>query len=158
MSWTEWQEDVLGNWCAVLIDAWIKPQSVQLPTVEFGTIQDGCWSRRCLVHSWRGRADGRRCHSTALGCWRLDRIPALRLAELAHAKRVKLCVQECVGVRQNVGMFGTWSNSAQFLCYVHVLGWPDQTPRMSHLDVFRASFFLGRCQWRATLNYHDRLT
>lgn len=40
------------------------------------------------------------------GGWRLDRIPALRLAELAHAKRVKLCVQECVGVRQNVGMFG----------------------------------------------------
>jgi len=33
---------------------------VQLPTVEFGAIQDVCRSRRCLVHSWRevGRMEG----------------------------------------------------------------------------------------------------
>jgi hypothetical protein len=40
---------------------------------------------------------------TSLGSWGLDRIPALRLAEPAHAERVNLRVEECVGVEQNVG-------------------------------------------------------
>lgn len=47
---------------------------------------------------------GRKLHSTVLGCWGLDRIPAVRLAEPAHAERVNLRVEECVGVEQNVGI------------------------------------------------------
>jgi hypothetical protein len=51
-----------------------------------------------------GPTNRRKLHSTALGCWGLDRIPALRLVEPAHAERVNLLVEECVGVEQNVGI------------------------------------------------------
>jgi hypothetical protein len=60
------------------------------------------------------------------GGWRLDRIPALRLAESAHAKRVKLCVQECVGGAtkcRNVWHLPQLAQRwAQLPCYAYILG------------------------------------
>lgn len=62
------------------------------------------WEERNTAEIAGSPTVGRKLHSTVLGCWGLDRIPAVRLAEPAHAERVNLRVEECVGVEQNVGI------------------------------------------------------